>query len=154
MSERYNTHIAQCRECGEEHFGNWCEEVSAALVEAQLCWSCFFWLRHVQQAGAPNQVRVEGQLYYILPDNATQVVSAKGSGGLTFHLKFLDGRAESFVTTTNLWTCGPIPEAFRDRLPDNAVFTDHKGERLVARGAIRSWEEIERYIEQRERRRK
>lgn len=45
----------------------------------------------------------------------------KGFGGALFSIKFHDGRE---VDCRNLWMQGDIPEEWRDRLPDNAVFTN------------------------------
>lgn len=54
----------------------------------------------------------------------------KGFGGAKWYWRFLDENGQptgEVFKTDSLFTQGDIPEDFRDRLPDNAVFTDEQG---------------------------
>lgn len=106
--------MKKCIVCGKEI-------EKSAYMNADLCGSeCFhinFWNEIVDDKDNPNRVRVNGKAYYI--GNEKDKSSFRGFGGARFHIKFLDGRE---VISTNLWHNGEIPEDFRDRLSDNAVF--------------------------------
>jgi hypothetical protein len=82
------------------------------------------WREYVFKADEPFVARIDGQ-HYVICDESPDV-QLRGFGGDPFEIKFHDGRV---VKTTNLWCQGAIPERFRDRLPDNAVFL--QGRRLI-----------------------
>ncbi len=63
-------------------------------------------------------VIVDGHHYKIADENG-HPNAFRGHSGIKFTIRFHDGRE---VVTTNLWSQGKIPEAWRDRLPDNAIF--------------------------------
>jgi hypothetical protein len=73
----------------------------------------------------PNQVRIGGKLYRVLPEPPPDPrapfpsTSGYGFGGARFKIRFHDGRR---VETRNLWSYGEIPGEYREALPDNAVF--------------------------------
>ena len=71
-----------------------------------------FWLEEIAQG---NGVVVEGKHYRISKSDSR----IKGFGGRKWTIKFHNGTT---VETDNLWTQGEIPEKYRTRLPDNAVF--------------------------------
>lgn len=98
-----------CAECGEKK----------ATVEryAGLCFSCHYWLQRVNSAGEPTSVRADGVQYWLGKEGVEQPASWRGSGGARYIIRFFDGRE---VETLSLWYNGPIPERFRERLPDNA----------------------------------
>ena len=104
----------QCEICGKE-----IEE--SAYGNKPLCSDeCFvadYWLDRVKDKNDKRQVIIDHDVYYIEPENDTS--SFRGYDGAKFIIHFLDGRK---VYTTNLWHNGIIPKAFRDLLPNNAVF--------------------------------
>jgi len=81
------------------------------------CHNIDFWNDYVLRANEKKIARIDGSHYVISPDNPN--AAFKGFGGREFTIKFNDGR---IVTTRNLWHQGTIPEDFKNRLPDNAVF--------------------------------
>lgn len=63
-------------------------------------------------------VRVNGKHY--MDGGSTELTSSRnGFGGSLFRVKFHDGR---YLETNNMWHQGTIPDHFKERLPDNAVF--------------------------------
>lgn len=108
----------RCVECGDVIYTGYSESVVAKMRERQVCFTCNFWLDHIE---APNQlryVRVDGKQYWIGDDDKTPS-KWRGFGGARWDIEFFDGRR---VITTNLWYNGVIPTHFRSRLPDNARF--------------------------------
>lgn len=106
-----------CRECGETS-----EENSgdlAQLVRQQLCFICDHWTKMVALHDDPRTVRIQGKQYTLGPEEAGSSANMRGFGGLSFLIRFRNGRT---VSSTNLWLNGEIPRRFRGRLPDNAEF--------------------------------
>lgn len=71
-----------------------------------------------QASDRSDAVVIDGVHYRIRPDRPNPGPGC-GYGGRKFTIRFHDGRE---VRTRNLWYQGPIPPAWRDRLPDNAEF--------------------------------
>ena len=97
-----------------------CKECNKGLDKGSkngICVTCNFWLDILPIKDKLYIVRVEGVHYTMGSENKT--VSIRGFGGRKWVIKFNDGRE---VISTNLWDQGRIPEHFRERLPDNAVF--------------------------------
>lgn len=120
MDNHQDTLRVLCKEpgCGkEEDPSRWSRQVQDELVGLQLCFTCCYWMKHVEHAAAPDSVRVSGRHFVICPENVHPL--DKGFNGQRFVVLFDDGRR---VETTNLWSQGEIPERFRARLPDNARF--------------------------------
>lgn len=107
-----------CRECGCHVTTNYVEDTKQALIRDNLCFYCNFWKSKLAIKDDPTTARIGGTHYMICPDQPGNV-GFKGFGGAEFNIRFNDGR---FLTTHNLWCQGEIPEVFKDRLPDNAVF--------------------------------
>ena len=89
-----------------------------------VCHDCFndkFWLLKIRDINkAPEKFAiVKNNLYYIANENDRD--SFRGFDGRKFIIKFNNGRQ---IITTNMWHNGTIPEKFRNRLPDNAIFID------------------------------
>lgn len=82
------------------------------------CFTVNFWNHYVLRANDKDVARIGG-LHYVICPGVTDSFGFKGFGGAKFVIRFNDGRK---VTTRNLWHQGTIPDEFRDRLPDNAVF--------------------------------
>ena len=106
----------KCVECGTEGDANkFLRDVARSLFEQKLCFTCHHWARLLELADDPKTVRAKGHHYRIGPEGEP----FSGFAGTKFVVKFYDGRV---VTTTNLWHQGEIPERFRGRMLDNAVF--------------------------------
>jgi hypothetical protein len=114
-----------CKICKEEIEFNFDERTVAELRQKRLCFSCQFWDEKVlmRKNHDPNAVVISGQHYYIGKEEQTLKYEMRGFGGQEFKIKFTAGKRKGqIVTTTNLWFNGKIPEHFRDKLTDNAVF--------------------------------
>lgn len=116
----------ECRECGNhDRAAFWIQPYGAQLAERKLCHTCNHWHEKLawKAQGDPNQVIVAGVHYHISPDDETSLKQlggwGSGFGGSKFKVRFHDGRE---VVSRNLWCQGDVPERFRERLPDNAVF--------------------------------
>lgn len=109
-----------CKECWTEEQNGWCTEMAAALRSSCLCFDCHFWHEKIAWAGDEamrhRAARVDGTHYLIEPEVG---VVFRGYGGSKFVVQFNDGTK---VETRNMWCQGDIPQRFRARLPNNAVF--------------------------------
>jgi hypothetical protein len=110
--------MINCRICNEKEEGEYMNPTMTEMVVNKLCFTCNFWNEKLQIAGEPHVARIDGKHYVVGPVSDSQW---KGSGGHKFTIKFHDGRV---VITTNLWSQGEIPEIFKERLKDNAVFLE------------------------------
>lgn len=115
-----NTHYT-CSECGHHpvktHF---CEPTRSRMITKQVCFTCDFWLNIIDNQDLTTENRfVIGNHHYVVLPNALHPMASKGFGGRRFEIKTDDGRT---IITNNLWHQGEVPERFRDRLPNNAVF--------------------------------
>ena len=108
-----------CKECGEQETKSWMEDVMKKLIENQLCFDCQFWIEKLEVKHDPRTARIDGIHYHIGDEEYTGRFKFRGFSGRKFVIKFHDGRE---LITTNLWTQSHIPERFKQRLPDNAVF--------------------------------
>jgi hypothetical protein len=109
-----------CSVCGTHEQGDWIEDRANMLQTHQLCFSCSHWF-DLSKAynGKYPAVIVDHVHYLVLPDPPKNYGGFVGFGGAKFVIKLNDGRE---VTTHNLWCQGDIPELWRTKLPDNAVF--------------------------------
>lgn len=107
----------ECIICGKE-----IEEsiIYGVALCSDECFTTDFWNEKVEWKETRKDVivRVNG-VHYTIDHDESGDPSWRGHGGAKFNIKFFDGRE---VTTTNLWCQGSIPEAFREKLPDNAEF--------------------------------
>lgn len=62
---------------------------------------------------------INGIAYFIGNENSKS--SFRGYDGQPFYITFDDG---TMIRTTNLWHNGTVPETYKDRLPDNAHWSD------------------------------
>lgn len=110
----------KCVECGGRVDNEliYADEVDQKMRELQLCFDCLFWTEYVEQKDSPHVVRVDG-VHYVIGGGEDYPTHIRGFGGSEFTVAFFDGRK---VKTANLWHQGEIPENFRDKLPNNAVF--------------------------------
>ena len=120
-SQRTGEPFITCKECGKASANEWMEPTKSRLAKLSLCFSCGFWQEWVDRAAAgdPNIVRVNGNHWHIGDENDRG--GFRGCGGARWVIRFHDGRE---VVSTNLWNQSTIPEHFRERLPDNAVFAE------------------------------
>ncbi|WDP93379.1 MAG: hypothetical protein HUN04_22710 [Desulfobacter sp.] len=81
------------------------------------CYDCSFWLCKMEYPDfmAERRAIIDGSHYII----RAETDGLRGFGGRKFIIQFFDGR---IIETNNLWCQGEIPDRFRKRLPDNAVF--------------------------------
>lgn len=107
-----------CRECGKHETGSWMADKQEDLEARQLCFGCGFWEEHVDRKDNSNVARIDGVHYIIGNPNQRRF---RGFAGRRFEIIFDDGRE---VETNNLWCQGKIPQRFKDRLPNNAVFKE------------------------------
>jgi len=121
-------HGWDCRECGRPinvSHGN-----SDQLKTRRECFDCNFWARLVKDT-TPGERVVVGGVHFIAGEWSETPPDYRqgkclGFGGRKFVVRFTAGPNEGkTLTTYNLWHQGPIPERFRDRLPDNAVFVEN-----------------------------
>ena len=138
-------HSITCRECGDPIWARHDTHAERMLGE-RLCSTCYFWTHLPTASGIV--VIADGCHYEI---GETEQACARrcgfptmdgrlrsdyrhvlGHGGAEFTVVLNDGRR---IVTTNLWTQGPIPEHFRDRLPDNARFERRDFSRYVGAGS-------------------
>jgi hypothetical protein len=109
----------RCRECGDVLNDHWIEPVKTHVLTQKLCHDCLHWTGYVNTKSNPRHFVVCGQHYVIEPDLPKNYRGFVGHGGAEFTVRFNDGRE---VVTRNLWAQGKVPQWFRDRLPDTAVF--------------------------------
>ncbi len=100
-----------------------------SLRSRGLCYTCNFWRDLITIRRENRSVRVGNSHYLIGPEPDPSDRRSRpdcGFGGARFRIRFTDERArlDPEVVTHNLWSQGPIPAAFRDRLPNNAVFLE------------------------------
>lgn len=109
----------RCVECGDpRNYGRWNDGTQARMDAQGVCLTCLFWRDRVAEHG-PKVAIVDGERFSISPDMPRGYQGFIGHGGAEFRIRFHDGRN---VVTRNLWAQGRVPDHFRDRLPNNAVF--------------------------------
>ena len=114
----------RCVECGWIESSHYMEEYETAIQAQRVCFSCLFWRSRIADADAMTAI-INGQRYQIEADRPGVSSGSLGFGGSRFVIRFHDGR---WIETRNLWTQGKIPAHFRERMPDNAVFTKERAQ--------------------------
>ena len=111
-----------CKYCNEE---SELEHIQPAadlypvMRDEQLCFSCAFWEVHARNhEKGDDAIIVDGDRYHDA-GNTDKRGGFMCHGGRKFKIKMDDGR---IIETNNLWHQGDIPEFFRERLKDNAIF--------------------------------
>lgn len=105
----------KCDICGKEikdslYFG-------ATLCSSE-CFTANYWLGIIKKSmKSKRYIRVDGTSYLIGEDNITDL--ERGFCGRAFVIKFNDG---TVIKCQNLRLHGDVPSAFKELLPDNAVF--------------------------------
>lgn len=117
----------RCVECGDPALASWRWDSRRPQMEPQgVCATCYFWREKVAEHG-PNVAIIGGERFTIAPDMPKNYQGFVGHGGAEFHIQFHDGRR---VVSRNLWAQGRVPDHFRERLPNNAVFA-RRGHRNI-----------------------
>lgn len=125
--EQLNTAVGMtvlCRECKHLIYTGYFKSVVDRMLALQLCFRCLHWTDILTEKEKLQHVVVNHTRYWIEPDKPSSYQGFLGFGGAKFEIAFHDGRK---VTSRNLWCQGHIPENFRERLPDNAVFLPNSG---------------------------
>ncbi len=104
-----------CKECNQEIAFEFDEDRNQRLREDQLCFSCDHWIMLLKKAN--ESVRIDGGHFMPGPENSTSD-NIRGMGGRLVRW-IRNGEVES---STNMWCQGDIPDHFKDRLPDNAIW--------------------------------
>lgn len=109
-----------CSFCGvQKHEIGYMESCVKELRKHQLCFTCNHW-REVSES--LNVYVVKGKAWTDAGDIPNAPAIGKqfmGSGGTRTRIRKFDG---TVVETNNLWCRGIVPEAWKDKLPDNAEF--------------------------------
>jgi hypothetical protein len=122
--EQAETHLARfvangvCVECGDALNADYMEERKRKILDTHTCFECLFWLEYVASQSDPTHAIVSGN-HYVIKRDGDHWAGFIGHGGAEFDIRFNDGRE---VVSHNLWAQGSVPERFRGRLPNNAVF--------------------------------
>ena len=91
---------------------------SGATLCSSACFSVHFW-RQIYSEKEEHLI-IDGECYFVgIPALSTKPSSMLGHAGRRFTIRTFDGEV---IETNNLWYNGVIPSAFRDQLPDNAMF--------------------------------
>jgi hypothetical protein len=109
----------RCKRCGKRDPRRFMTSVEHELEQKKLCFTCDFWVGHIERKNQPEVVIVHGTHYRIGKEHPNTGNFMRGFSGSRFVIKFNDGRV---VESTNLWCQGTIPGEFRKELPDNAAF--------------------------------
>ena len=114
----------KCKECGKEIRFSYGEYRNEELKTEKLCFDCDFWVGYIKRDKTKKDALVINGWHYIVGDeDEPGKKDWRGCGGSKFTIKAFDGRE---ITTTNLWVQGEVPNRFRSRMPDNAVFIGNK----------------------------
>ena len=114
----------KCIECGGYvKTKNWFGKVGDSLKKRKLCFSCNHYFEAIETAGDPRRVIINGSLYWRKDWNSTAPSHCLGFSGSVHNIKMNSGE---IYKTNDLWFNGDIPERFKDRLKDNAVFIQSK----------------------------
>jgi hypothetical protein len=74
-----------------------------------------YWNKVIVQVHEGTSIIAGGVCSHIAPEH---LQGMRGYGGRCWRITYTDGREQR---TSNLWHGGAVPEAYRDRLPDNAT---------------------------------
>lgn len=106
--------IIICSVCGKkQNLNKYALNFSKNLKRYVMCFHCYFWMVDV---GASNYVVIDGVAYSVGEEDWN---GSRGYGGRRFIIKRKNG---CIIDTTNLWHRGNVPDYFRDKFSDDAVF--------------------------------
>lgn len=108
----------KCKICGNE-FDKRKYGVPYEDICSSECYKENFWLEKIEYID--ELTIINGECYHVGDEKSTS--SFRGFCGDKFIIKYINGvNKDKTVFTTNLWYNGVIPEKFRDKLKDNAIF--------------------------------
>lgn len=81
------------------------------------CHGAKYWLERVANKSSERQIIVNGECYQIGDERS----AFRGYDGALFIIRKLNAD-NTIIETRNLWHNGTVPKAFRELLPDNAMF--------------------------------
>lgn len=113
--------VGCCVECGGTDRATYAAETRERMLARSLCFLCLFWHDRIDAQSDPAACIINGQSFQDAGRRTDINRSSLGFGGREFRIEFLDGRV---IETNNLFGQGPVPERFRDRLPDTARFVE------------------------------
>lgn len=124
MSEKLAFYPAhKCQLCGEWEENEWQLSAMIELHKNQLCFNCNFWVRKIKYYGTGfDKHFVVNGVCYLAHDSKEAKDGGpvmRGFGGREHIILFCDN---TVIKTTNLWCQGDVPELFRSKLKDNAMF--------------------------------
>lgn len=105
-----------CRECGAEVDTHFVPETRERLIALNVCFNCNYWLERVDSKSG-KQIVVGGVVYQRGAEK--DAGPFRGFSGKPWRVKLHSG--EEF-RSTNMWFNGQIPDRFKSRIPDNAIF--------------------------------
>lgn len=108
-----------CGICHTPFSTRYMREVKETLIKRNLCFNCNFWYEYALVKDNPTHAIIAGNHYIIGSEEEDTPLKWRGHYGAYFKIRFNDGRE---IETTNLWHQGKIPQRFKEKLPDNAVF--------------------------------
>ncbi|MGX5186245.1 hypothetical protein ACWKT5_26575 [Streptomyces avermitilis] len=125
--EKYE--LFQCKLCPCKGTNQQIRGVGARMAAYRVCSSCDFWLTCLgymmlgdQDPDGRRVLRIDGRHYLTWTQEQGFPPEIGYAGAETRRYILLDDPAGTVHTTHLLWLMGTIPEAFRDRMPDNAAF--------------------------------
>lgn len=109
-----------CVQCKKVEELRWMASINKELFENKWCFDCHFWEEKVRWAATSEKLclRIDGHHY--VANGIVPRGFGMGFGGRLFKYKIL--ATGEVGETNNLWHQGTIPDNFKERLPDNAVF--------------------------------
>lgn len=117
VSDPSETPCKSCKALGYELA--FIHNTRAQLIARSMCFTCDFWETIIEEL--PVYLVIEGTVYRALADNPEMRRRTGGAGmgfgGVTHHIVKFDGET---IESNNLWCRGPVPDLFKDRVPDNA----------------------------------
>jgi len=112
--------ILACRECGAPELAHYVNREQ--LLDRQLCFTCSLWTDRFHDFGDSQAFVGDDWRYQTIATIGVGggVQAMKGYGGRVWTIQFL--LTGAIIKTDNLWDGGVVPEWFRDRLPQTAVY--------------------------------
>lgn len=105
------------------------------ILERGICFHCAF---YEDKVANPSPVIIDGSFYS--PGNRRSG-TFRGMGGRRFDIEFIDGPHKGKrITTFDLWSGGTMPQHWKEKLKDNAIFLGGAAKvELPYRETARAW---------------
>jgi hypothetical protein len=108
----------RCRICGDYVSAHFIEPLNSELIKENICFECHHWSRIEKTLSDKRRFIIDNNSYWQENDNPN--AAFQGHGGSLFRIKRFD--SDDIIPTRNLWHQGEIPEHWRERIPNNAIF--------------------------------